>query len=51
MKRFRKKSKIKISEIVALVIFIVVVSFTAINIKNLLKREEIKNLTRNLNTF
>ena len=50
MKRFRKKSKIKISEIVALVIFIAVVSFTAINIKNLLKREEIKNLTEAITT-
>ena len=37
MKKFRKP-KIRFNEIIILVVFIAVVSFTAINIKNLLKR-------------
>ncbi|MDO4283490.1 MAG: class D sortase [Clostridia bacterium] len=49
MKKFRKP-KIKWNEILILVIFIAVVSFTAINIKNLLKREEIKNITEAITT-
>ncbi len=44
MKKFRMP-KIRVNEIIILVIFIAVVSFTAINIKNLLKREEVKNIT------
>lgn len=44
MKKVRK-FKIKFVEILVLVLFIVVVSFLAINIKNLLKSEGIKNIT------
>lgn len=49
MKKFRKP-KIRFNEIIILVVFIAVVSFTAINIKNLLKREEIKNITEAITT-
>lgn len=49
MRRFRKPN-IKWKEILLLVIFIAVVSFTIINVKNLLKREEIKNITEAITT-
>lgn len=45
-----RKHKIKFNEILILIVFIAVVSFTAINIKNLLKREEIKNITEAITT-
>lgn len=45
-----KKHKIKFNEILILIVFIAVVSFTAINIKNLLKREEVKNITEAITT-
>lgn len=45
-----RKHKIKINEILILIVFIAVVSFTVINIKNLLKREEIKNITEAITT-
>lgn len=44
------KSKIRMKEIIILIVFIAVASFTVINIKNLMKREEIKNITEAITT-